>query len=30
MVVDEYRFNLNRAQESLIHDGAVVDIESDD
>lgn len=30
MVVDEYRFDLNSAQESKIQDDAVVDIESDD
>ena len=30
MVMDEYRFYLDSAHESLIDDGAVVDIESDD
>ena len=30
MVVDEYRFDLNSAQESLIQNSTVVDIESDD
>lgn len=30
MVVDKYRFDLDSAQESLVGDGAVVDIESDD